>query len=145
MQAVFATHEFLPILEVTPQLGRSFATGDDDPDGEHTVMVSDGYWRSRFGGSRAVVGRRINIEGNQTSIIGVLPPWFEFIDQKVDLLFTVSGNHRVAPYAPTSSVGQLGQLHDALAVAYAQAGQFADPNASISAAALVKRAEAHVR
>jgi putative ABC transport system permease protein len=84
--AVFATHEFLPILEVTPQVGRPFATEDDDPDSERTVMISDGYWHSHFGGSGAVVGRRINIEGNQTSIIGVLPPWFEFTDQKVDLL-----------------------------------------------------------
>ncbi len=86
VQAVFATDEFLPILNITPQVGRPFATGDDDPDGERTVMLSDGYWRSHFGGSRAVLGRRISIEGNQASIIGVLPPRFEFMDQKVDLL-----------------------------------------------------------
>ncbi len=86
VQAVFATHEFLPILGVTPQAGRPFAIGDDDPDGERTVMISDGYWRSHFGGSRAVVGQRIDIEGNQTSIIGVLPPGFEFVDRNVDLL-----------------------------------------------------------
>lgn len=32
LQAVFVTHEFLPILGITPQLGRSFASEDDDPD-----------------------------------------------------------------------------------------------------------------
>ncbi len=86
VQAIFATHELLPILRITPQLGRSFASEDDDADGERTVMISDGYWHSRFGGNRAVPGRRINIDGNQTSVIGVLPPSFEFMDRKPDLL-----------------------------------------------------------
>ncbi len=86
VQAVFATHELLPILAITPQLGRSFAAGDENPSGERTVMLSDGYWHSHFGGDRAVLGRRINIEGNRVSIIGVLPPWFEFMDKKPDLL-----------------------------------------------------------
>ncbi|MGA8596071.1 MAG: ABC transporter permease [Bryobacteraceae bacterium] len=86
VQAIFATHELLPILGITPQLGRSFTSEDDDPDGERTVMISDGYWRSHFGGNRTVLGRRINIEGNQASIIGVLPPSFEFMDRKPDLL-----------------------------------------------------------
>jgi predicted permease len=86
VQAIFATHELLPILGITPQLGRSFTSEDDDPDGERTVMLSDGYWRSHFGADRAVLGHRINLEGNQASIIGVLPSSFEFMDQKTDLV-----------------------------------------------------------
>ncbi len=97
VQAVFATHELLPILAITQQLGRSFASEDDEADGERTVMISDGYWHSHFGGNRAVLGRRINIDGNQTSVIGVLPPSFEFMDKKPDLLLplrlTRSGLH----------------------------------------------------
>jgi predicted permease len=49
-------------------------------------MLSDGYWHSHFGGDEAVLGRRINVEGNAASVIGVLPPAFEFLDQKTDLL-----------------------------------------------------------
>ena len=86
VQAVFATHELLPILAVTPQLGRAFVSGDDDADGERTVMISDGYWHSHFGATRAVLNRRLNIDGNQTSVIGVLPPTFEFLDKKPDFL-----------------------------------------------------------
>ncbi len=86
VQAVFATHELLPILGIRPQLGRSFSTEDDDPDNERTVMLSDGYWRSHFGASRAVLGRRISVESNRVSVIGVLPASFEFMDQKPDLL-----------------------------------------------------------
>jgi predicted permease len=86
VQAVFATHELLSVLGVAPQLGRSFAAGDDDPGGEREVIVSDGYWHSHFGGDRGVLGSRITIEGNRTTVIGVLPPSFEFMDQKADLL-----------------------------------------------------------
>ena len=86
VQAVFATHELLPILRVKPQLGRLFAAADDDPNGARTVMLSDGYWRSRFGGDYSVLGRQLLVEGNTVSIIGVLPPSFEFMDQKAHLL-----------------------------------------------------------
>ena len=86
VQAVFATHELLPILGVKPQLGRLFAAADDDPKGARTVLLSDGYWRSHFGGDRSVLGRQLLIEGNTASVIGVLPPSFQFMDQKADLL-----------------------------------------------------------
>ena len=86
VQALFATHELLPVLGVAPQLGRPFTAGDDDPDGERTVMLSDGYWHTHFGGDRGVLGRRITIEGNRATVVGVLPPSFEFMDQKTDLL-----------------------------------------------------------
>lgn len=84
--AVLATHELLPVLGITPQLGRMFARRDDDPKGERTVMLSDGYWRSHFGGDRSALGRRIILNGDAFTIIGVLPRSFEFMDRKFDLL-----------------------------------------------------------
>jgi len=85
VSAIFASHELLPILGVKPQLGRLFAASDDDPKGARTVMLSDGYWRSHFGADRSVLGHRLLIEGNPVSIIGVLPPSFQFMDRKADL------------------------------------------------------------
>jgi predicted permease len=84
--AIFASHELLSILGVKPQLGRLLAAADDDPKSEHTVMLSDGYWRSHFGGERSVLGRRIILDGKAFSIVGVLPATFEFMDRKIDLL-----------------------------------------------------------
>jgi predicted permease len=92
VQAVFATHELLPILGVSPQLGRLFATADDDPKGTRRVMLSDGYWRSHFGGDFSVLGKQLLIEGNTVSIIGVLPPSFQFMDQQADLLLPLRFN-----------------------------------------------------
>jgi len=83
------THRFLDVLGVQPALGRPFLPSDNDPRGERTVMLSDGYWKSRFGGERSVLNRRIMLNGDAVSIIGVLPPSFQFLDRKVSLVLPI--------------------------------------------------------
>jgi putative ABC transport system permease protein len=80
------THDFLATLGVQPQLGRGFTMADETPDSERTVMVSDSYWKTRLGGARDVVGRRILLNSNAYTVIGVLPPSFEFMDGKISLV-----------------------------------------------------------
>jgi putative ABC transport system permease protein len=80
------TNRLLPILEVQPALGRRFTASDDDPKSARTVMLSDGYWKLRFGGERSVIGRNIVVDGNPHEIIGVLPPTCQFMDWKVSML-----------------------------------------------------------
>ena len=53
------SYRFLAVLGVQPVLGCGFKASDQDPDSERTVMLSYAYWRSRFGGDRSVLGRRI--------------------------------------------------------------------------------------
>lgn len=77
---------FLATLGVQPALGRQFTTADENPDGERTVMLTDGYWRSRFAGNRSVVGHRILLDDNEYTIIGVLPPSFQFMDREISLI-----------------------------------------------------------
>jgi predicted permease len=83
---ISVSHRFLPILGVEPALGRAFSASDENPAGERTVMLTDGYWRSRFGGDRSVVGRRMLLDGNASTVIGVLPRSFQFMDQRISLL-----------------------------------------------------------
>ncbi len=86
VRGLSVTNRFLPVLRVQPALGRGFAASDDDPKSERAVMLSDGYWKSRFGGDRSVLGRRILMDGNAYAVIGVLPPSFQFMDRKISLL-----------------------------------------------------------
>ena len=86
------THRLLPILDVQPALGRRFTASDDDPKSNRIVMLTDGYWKSRFGGDRSVLGRRILVDGNACEVIGVLPPSFQFMDQKVSVLMPLRFN-----------------------------------------------------
>jgi putative ABC transport system permease protein len=87
-----ASNRFLAVLGVQPAFGRTFTAADEDPKSERTVILSDGYWRSRFGGDRSVLGRRILLDGNAHAVIGVLPPSFQFMDRKVSLLVPLRFN-----------------------------------------------------
>src|SRR3989440_12122133 len=78
--ALGVTDGVLPILGVTPLLGRSFTRADDEPGSSDTVMITYGYWRSKFGGDRSVIGQTIDVDGKPTPILGVLPPPFRFLD-----------------------------------------------------------------
>jgi predicted permease len=72
----------LPILEVTPVLGRLFTRKDDSPGAPETALLSYGYWQSKFGGASSVIGRSITVDGRPREIIGVLPQGFHFLDQQ---------------------------------------------------------------
>jgi predicted permease len=78
--ALGVTDAVLPILGVIPLLGRSFTRADDEPSGSDTVMITYGYWRSKFGGDRSVIGKAIDVDGKPSTIIGVLPQGFRFLD-----------------------------------------------------------------
>ncbi len=77
--AVDVTDGVLPILGVPPLLGHSFSRAEDSPGSPATVMLSYGYWRSKFGGNPAAVGRTIMVDGKSRLIIGVMPQRFEFL------------------------------------------------------------------
>src|SRR4030095_13554012 len=55
-------------------LGRTFTAAEDLPNGGRVVVLSDGFWRRRFGADRAVVGRTMSLNGEPHDIIGVLGP-----------------------------------------------------------------------
>ena len=70
----------LPILGVTPALGRLFTRQDDSPGAPQTVLLSYAYWQQKFGGASSVIGRPITVDGKTRQIIGVLPRGFHFLD-----------------------------------------------------------------
>ena len=70
----------LPLLGVTPALGRLFSRKDDLPGAPQTVLISYPYWQKKFGGVSSVIGRPITVDGKTREIIGVLPRGFHFLD-----------------------------------------------------------------
>ncbi|HEY7001385.1 MAG TPA: ABC transporter permease [Candidatus Udaeobacter sp.] len=67
------TYNFLSVLGVPPELGRDFRESDDVPHCKKVVLISDGLWKRRFGGSHDVIGQFITLNGVQREIIGVVP------------------------------------------------------------------------
>jgi predicted permease len=83
---LFVTDAILPMLGAQPMLGRLISKADDAPGGPETVMLSAGYWRSKFGGDRSAVGRTLMLDSRPHQIIGVLPDSFRFLDRKISLV-----------------------------------------------------------
>ena len=75
------------LLGVRVVLGRAFAPGEDAPDAPRVVILSDGLWRSRFGGDPGVIGKSIRLDDSPTEVIGVAPPEMRY-PSSVDLWLT---------------------------------------------------------
>jgi predicted permease len=88
------TDGVFPMLSVQPALGRLFDRKDDSPDGPETVVLAYPYWQTRFGGDRAVIGRRIILDGRPREIIGVLPQSFRFLDQHPSVVVPLRLNRK---------------------------------------------------
>ncbi len=66
------------VLRSEAKLGRVFLPGEDRPGGASLVVLSDGLWRSRFGGDPAVMDRAILLDGESYTVVGVMPEAFVF-------------------------------------------------------------------
>lgn len=62
------------LLGRRPALGRAFVPSDRDG----VVVLSDGFWRRRFGADPATVGRQLTISDQPATVVGVMPPDFHF-------------------------------------------------------------------
>ena len=69
---------FFPTLGLRPELGRMF-TPDEDMPGNHVMMISHATWMSSFAGDPDIIGRTVKIDGEATTIIGVMPAAFDNI------------------------------------------------------------------
>ncbi len=76
--ALLASANYFDVIDVRPILGRGFLPGDDDkPGGAPVVVISYSLWQSHFGGSSSIIGRKININHQPYSIVGVAPRSFQ--------------------------------------------------------------------
>jgi len=71
----------LPLLGISPLLGRTFSKEDDQPKAAKTVVLTYGYWRHKFGGDPSAIGKTLIIDGESHQIIGVMPQRFRFLDE----------------------------------------------------------------
>ncbi len=89
---------FFPLLGVKPVIGRAFLPQEDQVGAGPVVLISEGFWNRKFGASRDVLGKSIQLNGAAYTIVGVIPSSFHY-----------HGNdfHRSDAYTP------IGQRNDA--------------------------------
>jgi putative ABC transport system permease protein len=73
-----ATTNLFTILGVKPILGRTFAPDEGKPGQPGVVVISFGLWQRRFGADPRIIGRKLNLDGAETTVIGVMPAGFNW-------------------------------------------------------------------
>src|SRR5438876_3004433 len=79
----YVTTEFFQTLRTNPAIGRGFATGEDEPGRDNVVVLSNELWKERFGAGPEILGKTIRLDGISRTVIGIMPPGFEFPGVKV--------------------------------------------------------------
>ncbi len=78
VNGVLASADFGRVMGLPPATGRWFTADEDVPDKEHVALISDGLRKRRFGTDPQVLGKSIQLNGEPYTIIGVMPPDFNF-------------------------------------------------------------------
>src|SRR5271170_4212704 len=75
--ASYVTGNYFSVLGVKPALGRLILGSEENQPGEQPVVVLGySYWQKRFAGDAGVIGKQVRVNGNQATIIGVVPKQF---------------------------------------------------------------------
>nr|ADC35935.1 protein of unknown function DUF214 [uncultured bacterium 70] len=77
LQGFQVSSDFFPALGVPPALGRWFTRAEDEPSANNVVILTDAFWRRRFGADPAILGKTLRLEGQNVAVVGVMPAGFE--------------------------------------------------------------------
>ena len=77
--------ELFDVLGVRPQLGRAFRREEAAAGRDRVMLLSHALWQRRFGGDRSVVGRTVIANGQPFTVVGVMPPGFEYPERRYQL------------------------------------------------------------
>jgi predicted permease len=69
---------FLNVVGVTPVLGRNFTPAEAQSHAAPTVLLSYPFWKQHFHSDASIVGKAISLDNSPTTVVGVLPPAFDF-------------------------------------------------------------------
>ncbi len=72
------SRSFFDALGVQPAVGRAFAAGEEQPGRDRVLLISDSFWRRRFGGDPQVIGRTITVNAAPYVVAGIMPPGFRY-------------------------------------------------------------------
>ncbi|MBL8175580.1 MAG: ABC transporter permease, partial [Bryobacterales bacterium] len=85
LDAAALTAGIIPMLGIKPLLGRVFTPADDTPQAPGTLLLSHAAWQRYFGADPLVTGRTIRLDDGPYTIIGVMPPEFQFPSRRAQI------------------------------------------------------------
>ncbi len=93
MQGSIVSGNFFSVIGVRPILGQTFSTEAKNAWG-NVVILSHSFWQQRFGGSKSILGKTLEIDGRSMQIIGVMPAAFQFPDKNAKLWLQLEADPR---------------------------------------------------
>src|ERR1700722_2247619 len=134
VSAAFVTGTFFGTLEATPEVGRILDAGDDQPGHEYVAVISSALWRSQFGFGADVIGKQVQLNRHNYTVVGVMPKDFgypfdgdipythsEFKQTNIWLPAAITANQRTDRVNFESVDAAIGRLRDGVSPAAAQA------------------------
>lgn len=133
--AAFVTGSFFPTLQAWSEAGRTLDVNDDRPGHEYVAVISDALWRSQFGYGSDVIGKQIQLNRHNYTVVGVMPKDFGYPFDG-DIPYTQSEFKRTDIWLPAaytakqrtdrtdnfeSADAAIGRLRDGVSAAVAQA------------------------
>src|ERR671914_1641142 len=126
VEAEMVSASFFPMLGATPQIGRVFGPSEDGvPDANPVVVISDGMWRTRFGGDPDMVGRTLTLNDRPFTVLGVMRPGFKGLSFDTDVWFPAAmvranGGPQNLAERGNRWLGAVGRLRDGVRLEDAQ-------------------------
>jgi putative ABC transport system permease protein len=109
-----------PALGVRPLIGRGFTADEETPGRDRVVLLSHRLWQRRFGGDSTIVGRPITIDGKRYTVVGVMPPHFNF-PERGDLWIPFATDPATEVHGNRGYAGAIGLLKRGRTIAEARA------------------------
>ena len=85
LEGVGVDADLLPMLGVRPLIGRVFEPGDHVAGAAGTLLLSEGTWKRRFGGDPGIAGKKVLLDEEPFTVIGVLPRQFQFPTRGIEI------------------------------------------------------------
>ena len=77
VEAAGISANLFTVLGVKPALGRTLLPEDDKPTTTPVAIITNGLWQRRFGADSGIINRKLMLDGNNYTVVGVLPPDFQ--------------------------------------------------------------------
>jgi len=119
--AAAVSGNFFSLLRESPAKGRTFTSDEDRPNGPKAAVIADGYWRSRFGADPAIVGRTVPLNGEPTTIVGVMPAGFAYPGTTTRIWLPLAIDAAAPGSRKSHSLRAIGRLGDGVSFDQARA------------------------
>src|SRR5262245_7276209 len=111
VDAAKVSSSFFRLVGASPMLGRVFTPDEDEPGKAPAVVLSNGFWRRRFGSDAGVLGKTVTLNGSPFTVVGVMPPEFSLNKEVLVAVYGIRNADLLLPL-PLEAGGSTDRDHE---------------------------------